>query len=213
MVAINDGNFTVAEDWITQTRELDVPDSMATRYEAELTEAREAKAARDADSLGAIFASATPAAILANPAIDFGAAPAATGAGTTPAAASQPTALAMVLPGGYGPAAGGETELPAAEAEPEPQLTPLSKLKFRRFVQPDAPPRSVTRGAAGWVEIEFSVNKKGRTENMRIVNSEPAEMFDRAALDAVRRWRFRPYIVDGKTTPTQTGVRLKFEGK
>ena len=70
----------------------------------------------------------------------------------------------------------------------------------------------MTRGATGWVEIQFSVNKKGRTEAIQVVDSEPAEMFDRAALDAVRKWRFRPYIVEGKTTPTQTGVRLKFEG-
>jgi TonB family protein len=211
MVAINGDDFSGAANWITQAHELDVPDSMIARYETELAEALEAKSARDAESLGAIFASATPAAILANPDFKFDAAPNVAGGTAATSVASQPTALAMVLPGATPSATGAQVELPAAE--PEPQLTPLSELKFRRFVKPEPPPRSVTRGTTGWVEVQFSVNKKGRTEEIRVMDSEPGEMFDRVALEAVRKWRFRPYIVDGKKTPTQTGVRLKFEGE
>ncbi len=97
------------------------------------------------------------------------------------------------------------------EPAPEPELTPLSALEFRRFVKPQHPPGTVAKGKEGWVEVRFDVDEKGRTSDVRVVSSAPAGVFEQAALGAVRRWRFRPHRVDGEVTATESGVRLRFE--
>jgi protein TonB len=58
------------------------------------------------------------------------------------------------------------------------------------------PPRVVyppaARGVAGWVRVECVVTPKGRVENVRVVASEPAGVFDQAAIDAMSYARFKP---------------------
>ena len=153
MVAINDENFALADSWISQTSALGVPDDMISRYATELNEAREAKATRESETLGAIFASATPAAILAEPEIAFE-------PNTSNAAvdsAGETASLAMVLPGASAPPDGEVAQLPdAADEAPQlPAFTPLSELEFRRFVQPSRPRGMAARSVDGWVEIRF----------------------------------------------------------
>ncbi|MGI9342902.1 MAG: TonB family protein [Gammaproteobacteria bacterium] len=211
MVAINDENFPLADSWISQTRALGVPDDMISRYATELNEAREAKATRESETIGAIFASATPAAILAEPEIAFE--PSASSAAVD--SAGETASLAMVLPGTSAPPDGEGAQLPAAadEAPQLPAFTPLSELEFRRFVQPSRPRGMAARSVDGWVDIRFAVDEKGRTGDIRITSAEPEGVFDSAARNAVKRWRFEPYSVDGEATPTESGVRLRFEAE
>jgi len=214
MVAISDQKFSAAEDWIERTQELGAPDAMTDRYAAELTKARDAKTARDNESLGAIFASATPAAIMADPEYSF---EPPTPAEMTPRASTNPqaAALAMVLPGKTTMPDGEAARLPEVETatEPEPRLTPLSALEFRRFVKPKYPQGSSARESEGWVDVRFRVDATGMATDVEIVDAEPVGIFDDAALSAVRKWRFRPYVVDGTVTPTESGVRLRFEAE
>jgi protein TonB len=119
----------------------------------------------------------------------------------------------MVLPGAAPTPEGETAALPAAEAEPDPgpAVTPISALEFRRFVEPEHPPGLFARNKEGWVEVSFQVNEKGKPVNIEIGDAEPAEIFDQAALSAIRKWRFEPYLVDGKPTVMTTGVRLRFQ--
>ncbi len=43
------------------------------------------------------------------------------------------------------------------------------------------------------------MNKKGEPEDVHVVSAEPAGTFDRAAIAAVRRWRYEPLVIDGRT--------------
>lgn len=52
------------------------------------------------------------------------------------------------------------------------------------------PEQAQLRGVEGHATIEFDVAADGGVENAAIVESEPAQVFDSAALDAVRRWRY-----------------------
>jgi protein TonB len=182
---------------------------MISRYATELNEAREAKATRESKTIGAIFASATPAAILAEPEIAFE--PSTANAAVD--SAGETASLAMVLPGTSEPPDGEVAQLPDAtdDAPQLPAFTPLSELEFRRFVTPSRPRGMATRSVDGWVEVRFRVDEKGKTGDIRILGAEPEGVFDRAALNAVKRWRFEPYSVDGEATATESGVRLRFE--
>lgn len=228
MVAITDEEFDIATRWIAETRALDVPDEMTQRFEVELQKARDAKRVRQAETLGAIFASATPAAILADPGIDFGNEQEATttpealapdseaGAGTgdiEPVAGPGSLSLTMVLPGSLpDTTAQAVAEDPAGElADTTNQDIALSVLEFKRYVEPKLPRGWRGRGVSGWVEVRFRVTANGRTDNINVVAAKPDDRFNRSAIAAISKWRFEPVIINGVATEKYSAIRLRFQ--
>jgi protein TonB len=64
----------------------------------------------------------------------------------------------------------------------------------------------------GVVHVEYDVTVDGTVENARVVDSNPPGVFDAAALDAVRTWRFHPAVRNGKVVATQNVVSpVKFK--
>jgi protein TonB len=48
--------------------------------------------------------------------------------------------------------------------------------------------------------------------NVRVIESTPPGMFDKAALQAIQRWRYRPAVMDGQTVERRgVQVRLRFQ--
>jgi TonB family protein len=63
----------------------------------------------------------------------------------------------------------------------------------------------------GYVVVQFDVDAQGQTRNVEVVKSEPPGFKDDAVARAVRRWRYRPFIVDGAIVPkNQVAVRFNF---
>ncbi|RDH42733.1 energy transducer TonB [Zooshikella ganghwensis] len=60
------------------------------------------------------------------------------------------------------------------------------------------PRRAMQRRQEGWVKIRFDVTAQGRTTNLQVVEAKPQGMFDRAALQALQHWRFKPKQENGK---------------
>ena len=79
-------------------------------------------------------------------------------------------------------------------------------------VDPEYPPRAKQRGIEGYVDLEFTIGPAGTVQEARVIGARPPAVFDRAALRAVRRWRYNPKVVNGKAV-VQPGirVRLRFE--
>ncbi len=88
---------------------------------------------------------------------------------------------------------------------------PPVPLKRIKTVAPAYPTAASNRGVTGWVEVSFTVAPTGAVENVRATNSEPKEVFDWAAVQAVEQWRFEPPMRDGKPTTQPTKVRLRFD--
>lgn len=79
-------------------------------------------------------------------------------------------------------------------------------------VTPIYPTRASRRGIEGWVELMFTINTNGATEDVRVVAEEPPGVFNRAAMKAVRKWKYKPQVIDGKVQPRpNVRVMLKFE--
>lgn len=57
---------------------------------------------------------------------------------------------------------------------------------------PEFPPEAFRSRQSGEVQVEFVVGTDGSVTSARVVRSNPRRVFDRAALDAVNRWRFQP---------------------
>jgi TonB family protein len=99
---------------------------------------------------------------------------------------------------------------PAAAAVP-PAVMPESQMRRTFFIAPSYPARAREHGTEGWVELDFVVTKDGTTRDPRVKAAEPAGVFDRAALDAVRRWRYEPQVVGGSIVEQRVETRLRFQ--
>ncbi|GHF16874.1 hypothetical protein GCM10017044_09030 [Kordiimonas sediminis] len=64
-------------------------------------------------------------------------------------------------------------------------------------VNPTYPVSARDRGIEGWAVAEFDVTEHGMVDNVRIIESEPGTVFDRATLKAVAKFRYKPRVVDG----------------
>lgn len=79
-------------------------------------------------------------------------------------------------------------------------------------VQAVYPRRALQRGIEGYVVVEFTVTKQGTVRDPRVVEAEPAQIFDQAAMDAVLKFKYKPRVVNGEAVEVE-GVqnRLTFE--
>jgi len=76
---------------------------------------------------------------------------------------------------------------------------------------PKYPVPAAAKGIEGFVSLSFAVSASGEVVDIRVIESEPRNTFDRAATQALRKWRYQPKIVNG--TPVRMlglSVRLDF---
>jgi protein TonB len=79
-------------------------------------------------------------------------------------------------------------------------------------VDPEYPERAKQQGVEGWVDVEFTISPVGTVQDPRVLEAQPAFVFDRAALNAIRRWRYNPKIEHGVAVARPgVQVRLRFE--
>jgi protein TonB len=78
-------------------------------------------------------------------------------------------------------------------------------------VNPQYPRSAAMRGTEGFVQLNVDIQKDGSVSNVRIVNSNPGRVFDRAAVSAASKYKYRPQIVDGKPTVLKNhGIQIDF---
>ena len=54
-------------------------------------------------------------------------------------------------------------------------------------------PRDAEReGVEGWVDVEFTIAADGSTQEFVVRDALHRDVFERAAIDSVRRWRLQP---------------------
>jgi TonB family protein len=105
-----------------------------------------------------------------------------------------------------------EAALAAARTEAKPTESYLKEnaLTRTRYVAPRFPDVARARGIDGWVDVQFTVAIDGTVGDLKVVGAEPAGIFEQAALDAVRHWRYLPVVHDGHAVSELTRVRLRF---
>ncbi len=86
----------------------------------------------------------------------------------------------------------------------------VSELVRTREVAPTYPIEALRDGTEGWVDVEFVVGADGVPVDLTIRAAEPARVFDKAALEAIGRWRFEPRMDAGEPVPQKVAVRLRF---
>jgi protein TonB len=76
--------------------------------------------------------------------------------------------------------------------------------------RPSYPRDALRNRQEGWVKLSFTVTTGGTVSNPRVVASKPRRVFDRAALQAIRKWRFKPRLVNGKAVQTTAVQVIEF---
>ncbi len=86
----------------------------------------------------------------------------------------------------------------------EDEVIPLFKLA------PEYPRKAARAGKEGWVKLEFTITRQGTVTDAAVVEARPRRLFNRAALRAIRKWRFKPRINGGKPVATRATQIIEF---
>jgi protein TonB len=74
---------------------------------------------------------------------------------------------------------------------------------------PQYPVIAKTAGQQGTVVLQATISKSGTIENLQIVSGPP--MLQQAAIDAVKTWRYRPYLLNEQPVEVETTVNVIFK--
>lgn len=84
-------------------------------------------------------------------------------------------------------------------------VTPLVRI------EPQYPRDALLRNIEGWVRLRFTINADGSVADPEVVAAEPPRIFNREAMRAILRWKFRPRIVEGQAVPRQAEQVIEFK--
>ncbi len=96
---------------------------------------------------------------------------------------------------------------PPAAAHPL-RLSHMNAGDLIRKVQPAYPPLARSARIQGAVVLQAVISKQGTIENLLVLTGHP--MLAPAAIEAVRQWRYRPYILNGEPVEVETQVTVNF---
>lgn len=76
---------------------------------------------------------------------------------------------------------------------------------------PNYPAEAARRGTEGFVEVEIVIGADGKVSSVNVLKAQPARVFEREAIAAVRRWTFNPATEGG--SPVESRMRRTIEFK
>jgi periplasmic protein TonB len=77
-----------------------------------------------------------------------------------------------------------------------------------RKVQPSYPPLARQARIQGTVVLHAVIGKDGAIDNLTLVSGHP--MLAPAAIEAVKQWRYRPYLLNGEPVEVDTEIQVNF---
>ena len=85
----------------------------------------------------------------------------------------------------------------------------VSEGRLQHRVLPEYPAQARSLRLEGPVVLEAMVMEDGSVHDIKLVSGHPT--LARAALDAVRQWRYQPYRLNGKPVAMRTEITIKFK--
>jgi protein TonB len=110
--------------------------------------------------------------------------------------------------------AGLNTKVPVVARVPKPASGPVrvssGTVAGMAISRPDPiyPPIAKAAHVQGAVILHAIISKQGTIENLQVVSGPP--MLTGSAMDAVRRWRYKPYLLNGEPTEVDTSITVNF---
>jgi protein TonB len=109
------------------------------------------------------------------------------------------------------PEASGNKPMEAAMSSIEPVSLPAAAAMdlLTQPVDPIYPDSAKASGQRGSVILQVLIGRDGTVEDAKFLQGSLA--FARSAIDAVKQWRFRPYILNGRAVSVQSTITLTFK--
>lgn len=107
----------------------------------------------------------------------------------------------------------GDAESPRSDSDPSRDrlaLTDAAAPEPLRLEPAEYPARALRKRETGNVTVVFTVNERGRTEDVEILSSS-SRLFNQAVLRAVRNWKFEPPVREGKPEPVRIEHTIRFD--
>ncbi len=102
----------------------------------------------------------------------------------------------------------------AFKSEPKLKLAPVTVsagvaggLLVRR-VAPQYPSIAKTARVSGTVVLAATISKSGFVSNLQVISGPP--MLRQSAMDAVKGWVYKPYLLNNQPTEVQTTIQVDF---
>src|SRR6202167_3324582 len=77
-----------------------------------------------------------------------------------------------------------------------------------RKIQPNYPPLARQARIQGSVLLQAEISKDGSIENLHVISGHP--MLAPAAIEAVKQWKYKPYILNGEPVEVETQITVNF---
>jgi len=77
-----------------------------------------------------------------------------------------------------------------------------------RKVNPTYPPLARQARIQGVVILQAQISKEGNIENLQLISGHP--MLAPAAIEAVKQWKYKPYLLNGEPVEVETQVQVNF---
>ena len=77
-----------------------------------------------------------------------------------------------------------------------------------RKVNPTYPPLARQARIQGTVVLQAEISKSGDIQNLRLISGHP--MLAPAAIEAVKQWKYKPYLLNGEPVEVETQVQVNF---
>jgi len=96
-------------------------------------------------------------------------------------------------------------------AKHDSDFVTATRSQLTRYVDPVFPTSARIRGLSGWVDVQFMVKSDGSTGDIGIVGAQPVGVFETSAMEAVRKWHYRPFERNGQAVDQRARVRVRFD--
>jgi protein TonB len=126
--------------------------------------------------------------------------------------APAPSMIGMAAPDATAPPA---NLIPSASPSMRPTLSTLNVSQgvstglLIKKVAPSYPPNAMRMQVEGNVELVATISKIGNISNIKVVSGDA--QLTKAAVDAVKQWKYKPYLLNGEPVEIQTQVTIKFK--
>ncbi len=85
----------------------------------------------------------------------------------------------------------------------------VSQGLLYKKVAPSYPPNALRMHVEGTVELQATISKTGDITKIKVLSGDP--QLTKAASDAVKQWKYKPYLLNGEPVEIQTGVTVNFK--
>jgi len=77
-------------------------------------------------------------------------------------------------------------------------------------IRPMYPRDAAISGTEGWVKVEFTITETGTVKDARVIDARPPRVFNREAIRAILKWKFKPRVVEGVAVERRASQVIDF---